>query len=261
VLTQAGVTVGVSLKMYFDHRRAAEWFDDVATRAATHTAVLDGSVRLFVCPTYLQIAGALRAFAETPVQVGAQDVSPDEPGPCTGEVSARELAEVGVTVAEIGHAERRRRHGESDAVVAAKAGAAVRNGLTPVLCVGESVRLDATDAAAAAVAQVRAGLDGVPEDDVVVAYEPVWAIGAEHPASSGHVAAVCTSIREALDRMPGRSGSSVIYGGSAGPGLLTVLDGAVDGLFLGRYVHDPANLVTVLDEAANLASVRSVRRS
>jgi triosephosphate isomerase len=259
-LTQAGVTVGVSLKTYFGHRRALEWFDDVAKRVRAHPAIEDGSVRLFICPTYVQIPGALAAFEGTPVVVGAQDVSADPSGPFTGEVSASELAEVGVALAEIGHAERRLRHGETDAVVAAKAREALSHGLTPLLCVGESERLDETSAAEATVAQVKTGLDGVPEGPVVVAYEPVWAIGASNPASPSHISAVCAALRESLAAMPARSGSAVIYGGSAGPGLLTALDGAVDGLFLGRYVHDPANLVTVLDEAAKLASVRPVGR-
>jgi triosephosphate isomerase len=248
-----GLTVGVSLKMYFGHRRALDWFDDVAERVRTHPALADGSVRLFVCPGYLQIAAALEAFRETPVLVGAQDVATDAFGAFTGEVSASELAEIGVSFAEIGHAERRRRHGETDATVAAKARAAVSHGLTPVLCLGETDRTGETEAAGVTVAQLEAGLDGVPDGPVVVAYEPVWAIGAPSPASPDHIVVVCGALRKSLGGMPGRSGSAVIYGGSAGPGLMTKLGGATDGLFLGRFAHDPANLVAVLDEAAELA--------
>ncbi len=255
-----GVTVGVSLKTYFGHQQALAWFDDVAKRVRTHEAVVDGSVRLFVCPAYLQIAGALAAFDGTPVLVGSQDVSTDPPGAFTGEVSASELAEVGVALAEIGHAERRRRHGETDATVAAKARLAMAEGLTPLLCVGESKRLDETSAAEVTVAQLEAGLDGVPDGSVVVAYEPVWAIGAPEPASPNHIGAVCAALRESLAAMRGRSGSAVIYGGSAGPGLMTELGDATDGLFLGRFAHEPANLVAVLDEAAELARDRSALR-
>ena len=248
------VTVGVSLKTYFGHERARAWFADVARRAASHPAVAAGDVRFFVIPTYLQIPAALEAFAGTPVLVGAQDVSEYEPGAYTGEVTAAELAEVGVAVAEIGHAERRRLFGETDEITARKATAALAHGLTPVLCIGETARMDRTDAAATAVAQLRADLTGAGAGPVIVAYEPVWAIGAPEPAPADHIAAVTTALTEALAADPARGGTVVIYGGSAGPGLLTALGDAVDGLFLGRFAHDPDALEAVLDEASALAA-------
>jgi triosephosphate isomerase len=246
------VVVGVSLKMYFGHRQAREWFAEVAERVRGHRAVQDGDVLLFIIPTYLQIGPAVEVFTDTPVQIGAQDVATDDSGAFTGEVSAAELAEVGVVLAEIGHAERRRLFGETDAVVAAKAAAALRNGILPVLCLGESDRLETADAAAATVAQLHADLEGAPDGSVIVAYEPVWAIGAPQPAPVEHIAGVARALRDALDAI--RPGSIVIYGGSAGPGLLTELGDSVDGLFLGRFAHDPDALVRVLDEAAALAA-------
>ncbi|WES63091.1 triose-phosphate isomerase [Microbacter sp. GSS18] len=251
------VTVGVSLKTYFGHQQARDWFDLVAGRVAAHPAVTAGAVSFFVIPTYLQIPAALDAFAGTPVLIGAQDVSEYEPGAYTGEVSAAELAEAGVRVAEIGHAERRRLFGETDEVTAAKAAASLRHGLTPVLCLGESERMPVANAAAATVAQLHADLVGAPAGPVTVAYEPVWAIGAAEPAPIDHIAGVALALREALDAQPGREGSAVIYGGSAGPGLLTRLDDSVDGLFLGRFAHDSGNLLAVLDEAAALAEARA----
>lgn len=247
------VTVGVSLKTYFGHERARVWFADVARRAAAHPAVASGAVRFFVIPTYPQIPAALAAFAGTPVLIGAQDVSEYDPGAYTGEVTAAELAEMGVAVAEIGHAERRRLFGETDAVTAAKAAASLTHGLTPVLCIGESTQQDGADAAAAVTAQLAANLAGVPAGPVIVAYEPVWAIGAAEPAPDAHITAVTRALRAAVAADPARAGSVVIYGGSAGPGLLTRLGDAVDGLFLGRFAHDPDALVAVLDEAAALA--------
>jgi triosephosphate isomerase len=240
----------VSLKTYFGHRQAIEWCARVAERVRTHPAVASGEVVFFVIPTYLGVLPALEAFADTPVLVGAQDVSAFEPGAYTGEVSAAELAEAGVRIAEIGHAERRRLFGETDDVVAAKTAAAVRHGVTPVLCVGESVQVDATDAATATVAQLRADLADAAPGPIIVAYEPVWAIGALEPAPVDHIVTVAGALREALDALPDRGGSAVIYGGSAGPGLLTELGDAVDGLFLGRFAHDVENLLAVLDEAA-----------
>lgn len=251
------VTVGVSLKTYFGHAQAARWLNQLGERVHEHDAVAGGAVRLFVIPTYLQIPAALGAFAGTPVLVGAQDVSQYGPGAYTGEVTAAELAEAGVRVAEIGHAERRRLFGETDEVTAAKATASLIAGLTPVLCIGETDREDPTGAAATSVAQLAADLTGAPDGPVIVAYEPVWAIGALEPASVEHIAVVTRALRAAVDGMPERAGSVVIYGGSAGPGLLTALGDAVDGLFLGRFAHELDNLVAVIDEAASLAEVRA----
>lgn len=257
----APVSVGVSLKMYFGHAEARRWFERVAARAARHPAVESGAVECFVIPTYLQVLPALEAFARTRILVGAQDVGTEDRGAYTGEVSAAELAEVGVRLAEVGHAERRRLFAETEPVVAAKTAAALRNGITPVLCLGETERTDATDAAGEVVRQLHAALAGASGGRVIVAYEPVWAIGAPEPAPVPHIAVVARALRRAVDALDGREGSSVVYGGSAGPGLLTSLDGAVDGVFLGRFAHDPDALASVLDEAAALAAAREAVRA
>lgn len=251
------VTVGVSLKTYFGHERATLWFDEVAARVRAHDAVTSGAVELFVTPTYLQILPALAAFAGTPVRVGGQDVSGEPAGAFTGEVTAAELAEVGASIAEIGHAERRRLYGESEEQTAAKTRAALDAGLSPLLCIGETERQQPADAAQVAVAQLHSALDGAAPGRVIVAYEPVWAIGAPEPAGHDHIRVVAVALRAALDADPARTGSSVIYGGAAGPGLLTGLGDAVDGVFLGRFAHDPDALVTVLDEAAALVARRA----
>jgi len=240
-------TVGVSLKMYFGHAAALSWFDRVAEVARAHPAVVSGEVELFVIPSFPSIPGALAAFEGTGVLVGAQDLFWEDSGAYTGEVSGVELAELGVRVAEVGHAERRRLFFETDAVVAAKTAAALRNGIAPVLCIGEAAQVTPALAAKEVIAQLDLALQGAPEGRVIVAYEPVWAIGAAEPAGPEHISAVCVALREHLDAT-GREGA-VIYGGSAGPGLLTKLGSSVDGLFLGRFAHDPAALAAVLDEA------------
>ncbi|MFK4761123.1 triose-phosphate isomerase family protein [Microbacterium sp. ZW T5_45] len=252
----AKVTVGVSLKMYFGHERARAWFDEVAARVRAHEAVSSGAVELFITPTYLQVLPAVAAFEGTPVRIGGQDVSSEDSGAFTGEVSAAELAEVGASIAEIGHAERRRLFGETEEVTAAKTRAALRAGLTPLLCIGEVEKQDPDAAAEVAVAQLRSALDGADAGPVIVAYEPVWAIGAPEPAGHDHIRVVAAALRAAVEADADREGSAVIYGGAAGPGLLTALGDAVDGVFLGRFAHDPAALVTVLDEAAELAARR-----
>ena len=240
--------VGISLKMYFGHARATEWFAQVASRVAECPAVMDGSVEVFVTPTFLQVPAAIRAFDGTPVRVGGQDVAAEAEGAFTGEVSASELAEVGAGLAEIGHAERRRLFGENDADVARKAARSLEAGLEPLICIGETERQSPDKAAKVAVAQLKASLAGAPDGSVIVAYEPVWAIGAPEPAGEDHVRVVAGALREALD---GRPGSAVIYGGAAKPGLLTRLGDAVDGVFLGRFAHDPDALMQVIEEAGS----------
>lgn len=251
------VRVGVSLKMYFGYHQAVAWFNAVATRIHEHKPVMSGRVEVFVLPTYLQIPAAVAAFRDTPVRIGAQDVASTDRGAFTGEVSAIELAEIGATMAEVGHAERRRLFGETDAIVAEKTTVSLRHGLTPVLCVGELERLPLDDAIASVAAQLHTALADAPAGPVIVAYEPVWAIGARRAAPTTHIRAIVRALRAVIDQTSLRRGSSVIYGGSAGPGLLTRLAGEADGLFLGRFAHDPDALVAVLDEASQLADSRT----
>jgi len=244
-------TIGVSLKMYFGHARALDWIDAVASLARSHPAIVDGSVELFVIPSYLAISESVRRLDGTRVLVGAQDLATADSGAFTGEVSGVELAEVGVRVVEVGHAERRRLFGETDEIVAAKTAAALRNGLTPVLCIGEEARTEPQLAAEQCLRQLGTAIDGAAAGRLIVAYEPVWAIGAAHPADPTYIRAVCATLSSAIARLPGRDGSVVVYGGSAGPGLLAALGDDVDGLFLGRFAHDPASLRAVIDEAAS----------
>jgi triosephosphate isomerase len=232
--------VGVSLKMYFGHAQTLDWIEQVGALARRHEAVVDGRVRLFVIPGYLSVAASVTALAGTGVLVGAQDLASADRGAFTGEVGGPELAEVGVSVVEVGHAERRSLFGETDEVVAEKTAAALRNGISPVLCIGERERMTPEDAAAECLRQLGSALADAVAGPVIVAYEPVWAIGAAEPAEPAYVVA---------DRV----GSSVIYGGSAGPGLLTALGDDVDGVFLGRFAHDVAALEAVLDEALRQA--------
>lgn len=253
----AGLTLGVSLKMYFGHARTLRWAAEVARLAAAHPALTSGSTELVVLPTFPALVPVRDTLAGTTVQLGAQDLSSEDSGAFTGEVSGAELAEVGCTFAEVGHAERRRLFGESDDVVGAKVLAALRNGLTPMLCVGEPERGPAEAAAEECVAELARVLAPARAAGhvgrVVVAYEPHWAIGAPEPAPVEHIATVCAALTAHLEGGGLGEADRVVYGGSAGPGLLTALDGAVRGLFLGRMAHDPAALAAILDETLELA--------
>ncbi|MER6090951.1 triose-phosphate isomerase [Streptomyces bluensis] len=241
------VLLGVSLKMYFGHHQTLNWARKVADLARDHPAVTSGAVRLFVLPAFPALVPANGILGPYGISVGAQDIATEDTGPYTGEVGGPSLREIGCQYAEVGHAERRRLYGEDDTVVAAKTAAALRNGLTPVLCVGERDRVTPQEAAERTVAEAARLLHGL-DGSVVVAYEPQWAIGAPEPASTEHIGTVCAALRQWLDGRPRHTGSTVIYGGSAGPGLLSRLAGTAEGLFLGRFAHDPANVAAILDE-------------
>ncbi len=245
--TQA-LTIGVSLKMYFGQRQTVDWCRAVARLAARHPVVVRHTVELFVLPAAPLIDPVLRIFAGTPVRVGAQNLCSEDSGAFTGEVSGALLREMGCRYAEVGHAERRRLFGEDNATTAAKVAACWRNRLVPVLCVGEPDQSPPEHAAAACVAEAREILDQAlavsaghrGSRRVVLAYEPHWAIGRTEPAPVQHIREVAAALRRWLATRTGLAGGHVIYGGSAGPGLLTSISDSADGLFLGRFAHDPA---------------------
>ncbi|MDQ4502108.1 triose-phosphate isomerase family protein [Sinomonas sp. ASV322] len=249
--------LGVSLKMYFGHAQTVEWCRAVAELGRSHAAVREGHAELFVIPTYLSVPAAL-GILDGVARVGAQDLAAADSGAFTGEVSGAEIAELGCGVVEVGHAERRSLFGETDDVVRAKALAALRNGLSPVLCVGEAARLAHADAARECIRQIDDALASARaagrSGRVIVAYEPHWAIGASEPAEPAYIRAVCSLVREHVQGLTDFRDSAVIYGGSARPGLLTEIADDVDGLFLGRFAHRPASLEAILDEALALAT-------
>ncbi|GED23886.1 triose-phosphate isomerase family protein [Halomonas halmophila] len=251
------ITLGISFKMYFGYAQTLTWCRNVAASLTQHPAVLDGRVSLFVLPSFPAIAPVLDIFADSPVGVGGQNLYQSAYGAYTGEVSGAMLAEMGCSHVEIGHAERLRLFGEDATTVAAKVQVALEHQLTPVLCIGETEH----GTPAAAIADCRAQIDNAlsratptqRQQPIVIAYEPHWAIGASEPASLEHIASVCQGLREHMDSHPA---ASIIYGGSAGPGLLTRLAGQADGLFLGRFAHDPAAYESVINEASMLATPR-----
>lgn len=262
--------LGVSTKMYFTHARTQAFVSSVLSllpTTSTTTTTLLSQIDAFLIPDFLSLPATLSAIASAPpplnsaLLVGAQDCCEHDAGAYTGEVSPAVLKEIGCALVEVGHAERRRLYGETDDVVAAKVCAVVRNGMWPLICVGEKAKPsedgsvgDGVRAAAEEVlVQVGAVLEGLDEDaEVVLAYEPVWAIGAPQPASAEHVRGVVRSVRESEAVGRRRARTRIVYGGAAGPGLWEKLGGEVDGLFLGRFAHDPEQFVKMLHEVTGV---------
>ena len=152
---------------------------------------------------------------------GAQDLSQHDSGAYTGDISGAFLAKLGCTFAVVGHSERRTYHAEDDALVAAKAAAAFRHGLTPIVCIGEGLEIrEAGDHVSHNVAQLKGSLAGLTAEQIatiVIAYEPVWAIGTGRVASAGDAQEVCAAIRKELGELSSpaiAAGVRVLYGGS-----------------------------------------------
>lgn len=253
-ISTAPVILGVSLKMYLGQQETIQWCKRISQIAMIHPAVSSGLAKIFVLPSMPTLGVVSNVLASAGVGLGAQDLYHKDRGAFTGEVGGPMLRELGCEYVEIGHAERRKLFGETDHDVAEKLAAAVRNDLVPVLCVGEQNHVSPQAAADLCNAQIKSAIEYIGDKSlqVLVAYEPVWAIGADEPASTEHIVEVCKLIAQNLASNKQLSGSRVIYGGSAGPGLLTQLKGEVSGLFLGRFAHDPQNLVQVLDEVSTL---------
>lgn len=248
--------VGTSWKMTKTRAEGVAWARAVADAAAERggEAAWPG-VQPFVVPpatAITQVAEALRAPGTSRVLVGAQDAHWEDAGAWTGELSVPQVADAGAQLVELGHSERREHFAETDERVALKVAAVLRHGLLPLVCVGESAeQRDAGRSVEVVLAQARAALTPAGAERVVVAYEPVWAIGERgREARPEEVAPVVAALAELTGGA--ESGRPVLYGGSVtvegAPGVLQVP--GVDGLFVGRTAWRPEGLVALLDLAS-----------
>ena len=188
--------LALNWKMNKTPTEARAWAQELGEKLET------GQAELAVMAPAITLS-ALAANLPTGVGFGGQDVSAHESGAYTGEISAAMLKDVGATYAVVGHSERRDYHGETDAVVAAKARQAQANGLTPIVCVGEKLDVrEAGEHVPFTLAQLAGSLEGVGTD-VVVAYEPVWAIGTGKTATAEDAEELAAAIRSALEERYG----------------------------------------------------------
>jgi len=190
---------------------------------------------------------------------GAQDVSQYDSGAYTGEISGAFLAKLGCTFAVIGHSERRTYHGEDDALVAAKAAAALKHGLTPIICIGEGLDIrEAGDQVAYNVTQLKGSVAGLSAEQIaasVIAYEPVWAIGTGRVASAADAEEVCAAIRGELAELATPAIADtvrVLYGGSVNAKNIgeLIAQADVDGALVGGASLDAEQFATLSAIAA-----------
>jgi len=246
-------------KMNLDHLQATHLVQklDWTLRDGKHDF---GAVEVAVLPPFtdLRSVQTLVAGDRLELRYGAQDLSTHDNGAYTGEISGAFLAKLGCTYVVVGHSERREYHGERDSEVNAKLGAAFKHGLTPIFCVGEPLHVrEPGDQVQYVVDQVAAGLEGIPAEQartIVVAYEPIWAIGTGEVATPADAQEVCGAIRTKLAELYSgdlADGVRILYGGSVKPNNIASImaEEDVDGALVG-------GASIVVDEFASICRYR-----
>jgi triosephosphate isomerase len=213
--------------------------DEIAAMRRMVAEGKGGSAEILVCPPATLIISAAVLLAGSAVSLGAQDCHPKASGAFTGDISAAMLKDAGAAYVIVGHSERRAGYGEGDSMVRAKAEAANEAGLTAIVCVGETkAEREAGEAVSVVSGQIRGSLPpGASPANLVVAYEPVWAIGTGLTPTAGDVAAMHETIRSLLGEIYGAAGAQmrILYGGSVKPSnaaellCLPNVDGALVG--------------------------------
>jgi triosephosphate isomerase len=237
-------------KMHKTVVEAAEFVDALLPQiAATQSDVV-------ICPSFTALSAVVERRYGTAVKVAAQNMHEEDAGAYTGEISAPMLAELDVEAVVLGHSERRQLFGETDEALARKVSAALAAGLEPILCVGESEEAhDAGQTEAVLERQLQADLaevEGGKIEKVVIAYEPIWAIGTGRTATPEQAQEACAFIRDLLrERGAAADAVRILYGGSVKPGnaaeLLSQPD--IDGALVGGASLDPADFAAIVKAA------------
>lgn len=239
-----------------------------AAELRSHLAGRDvADLDIFVLPPFTSLPAAAHAFAGSPVAIGGQNMHWDEAGAWTGEISAPMLVEAGCRYVALAHSERLAHFAETYDLVRRKVNAAMRHGLTPILCLGETAEDRAAGRADLVLAQqVETALADLPPAQVprvLLAYEPRWAIGAAEAAAPEYVAARHAALRllvadrwgvEVADR------TRIVYGGSVNQANGAALAGLadVDGLFAGRAAWTPDGFAAIIAIVAKAAAAKEV---
>jgi triosephosphate isomerase len=253
-LARPSLMVG-NAKMQLDHQQATHLVQKLAWTLQDVKHDFD-AVEIAVLPPFTSIRSVQTLIDGDKLRLryGAQDLSAHDIGAYTGEISGAFLAKLGCTYVLAGHSERRQYHHEDDALVGAKVRAAHRHGLVPILCVGESLDVRREGGQVEfTLAQVTKALEGVSADasNLVVAYEPVWAIGTGEVATPQDAQEVCGAIRGRLGELFGQGtahGVRLLYGGSVKPGNVASIMAQpdVDGALVGGASVDAADFSAVV---------------
>lgn len=251
-MSQVSFWIGTSWKMNKTLSQAQEF----ATRLATADQSRDDRIQCFVIPPFTAVREVQQILDDTSVKVGAQNMHWDDAGAWTGEVSPVMLKDCQLDIVELGHSERRAHFGETDETVGLKTAAAIRNGLIPLICIGETLEERESGRAQEVLeAQVTGALSGIPASDqaeILLAYEPVWAIGDKGiPATSEYADARQSEIIEVAGKLLDRR-ISCLYGGSVNPENCEELIACkhIDGLFIGRSAWNVEGYLNILSKCS-----------
>lgn len=245
--------IGTSWKMNKTRAEAR----DFASVLATAPIINDIRLQPFVIPPFTSISEVAGLLAKTRVRIGAQNMHWADAGAWTGEISPLMIKDAGATLVELGHSERRTHFSETNETVPLKVAAALKHGLTPLICIGDTREdFDAKQTAEVLARQVAAALSKIaPEhraDTILFAYEPVWSIGeGGTPAEPEFVNEQHVLIKALTERITDRP-LPVLYGGSVNPGNARELaaQSNVDGLFIGRAAWAVEGYIGILEAVA-----------
>lgn len=213
-------------------------------------------VRTAICAPFTDLELLVEAFKDTNIGVGAQNVHFEDEGAFTGEISVKMLEEIGVEYCIVGHSERRQYFGETDETVNKKLKKLFETDIVPIMCVGEHLEeRDAGKAFEVVGRQLEEGLSGISKEDaskLVIAYEPVWAIGTGRTATPEQAEEMCAFIREGLEKLYDEdTADSVIiqYGGSVKPANATEIMNMpeIDGALVGGASLKPVDFMAIID--------------
>lgn len=245
--------IGTSWKMNKTLAEARAFAEGLAAADADR----DPRIQRFVIPPFTAVREVAAMLSGASVKVGAQNMHWADAGAWTGEVSAPMLVDCGLDIVELGHSERREHFGETDETVGLKTESAVRHGLIPLICIGETLQERESGRAQEVLAQqVRGALgklsDGQKGAEILLAYEPVWAIGENGiPATSDYADARQAEIIAVAEEVLGRR-IPCLYGGSVNPGNCEELIQCphIDGLFIGRSAWSVEGYLDILAKCA-----------
>lgn len=246
------IYLGTNTKMY---KTIKDSIDFVTALAENTKEIPRDKIEIFVIPSYTAIGPAREAVSKDLITIGAQNMHWAQEGQFTGEISPLMLKEVGAQIIELGHSERRHKMGELDLDINKKLLSSLRNDFRPLLCIGETKeQKDAGDAVKTLRIQLKVGLDGVRQEDIhkiIVAYEPVWAIGVEGiPASPEYAEEIHQEIRALLIDLLGENAKDIpiLYGGSVNNDNFSELikKDEVNGLFIGRSAWNAENFIKII---------------
>ncbi|SFD03778.1 triose-phosphate isomerase [Tropicimonas isoalkanivorans] len=252
-MTTPTAWIGTSWKM---NKVLAE-AESFATALAAADGDRDERIQRFVIPPFTAVRQVKQILADTSVKVGAQNMHWDDAGAWTGEVSPMMLTDCTLDIVELGHSERREHFGETDETVGLKTEAAVRHGLIPLICIGETLEQRESGRAQDVLeAEVRGALGKLSNDqksaEILLAYEPVWAIGVNGiPATSDYADARQAEIIDVAEDILGRR-IPCLYGGSVNPENCEELIQCphIDGLFIGRSAWNVEGYLDILAKCA-----------